>query len=302
MMRFVQAVTLLAAALFIGVSASMNAIFLSSFGRSAIEVVLLAAVSIASDAVKAVLPVILVRAIALRAWGHVAVTSVMLSVVMGLSLTSGLGFTALTRGKAVAAHEAEQAARSEREREMARLDERLAVLGEGRSIGEIEASIEVHRLEGYPLLAKPCADAASVAARRVCAGLARLNGELSAARERAALVAGRSAVQADLERLKTTVEGREADPQAAALAALLGVDPATPRAALTGGLAAIVELGSIFLILLAFGPAVSARVPKAIEAAAVTRPATIPASVDRLDWQRRQSAGNVPATRSGRHE
>ena len=48
----------------------MNALFLSSLGRSALEVGLLAAVSIASDISKAVLPVLMLRSVLLRAWGN----------------------------------------------------------------------------------------------------------------------------------------------------------------------------------------------------------------------------------------
>ena len=80
----VRGVVLLAAILFIAVSASMNAVFLSSFGRTAVETMLLSGVSIAGDAIKAVLPVIIMRAFMLRAWVHAGMAAVMLAVVIAM--------------------------------------------------------------------------------------------------------------------------------------------------------------------------------------------------------------------------
>ena len=76
-----RAAMLLAAMLFIMVSATMNAIFLSSLGRTAIECALFAIISVAADIVKAVLPVLIMRAVMLRAWGQCLAAVMMLSVV-----------------------------------------------------------------------------------------------------------------------------------------------------------------------------------------------------------------------------
>ena len=79
-----HAMTIVAALLFIGVSATMNALFLSSLGRTSLEVGLLAAVSIASDISKAVLPVLMLRSVLLRAWGNVAAAALLLLGVVAL--------------------------------------------------------------------------------------------------------------------------------------------------------------------------------------------------------------------------
>jgi hypothetical protein len=68
----------LAAALLIAVSATLNAIFLSSFGRTPVETALLVGVSVAADVVKAALPAVLARALMLRAWTHLVAATGML--------------------------------------------------------------------------------------------------------------------------------------------------------------------------------------------------------------------------------
>jgi hypothetical protein len=99
-----HAMTILAALMFIAVSAIMNALFLSSLGRTPLEVGLLAAVSLASDISKAVLPVLMVRAVWLRAWGNAAAAALLLMGVVALSLASGTGFALMRTRNANAAH------------------------------------------------------------------------------------------------------------------------------------------------------------------------------------------------------
>ncbi|MGL1446974.1 hypothetical protein ACSTIZ_00510, partial [Vibrio parahaemolyticus] len=89
-----------------------------SLGRGPFEIVVLAAVSVASDVVKAVLPVVLARAVILRAWTHGIVAAVMLAVVIAFSLVSGTGFAALMRGASAAAHQNRMDTVSNRESEL----------------------------------------------------------------------------------------------------------------------------------------------------------------------------------------
>ena len=135
----------LAALVFIGVSMTMNALFLSSLGRTAIEVGLLAAVSIAADVAKAVLPVVLARAIILRAWVHAAISTLMLLVVIGLSLASGTGYAALTRGGVTAARVALADELVAREKDLHELEDRFAVLSQSRAAVVIEADLALAR-------------------------------------------------------------------------------------------------------------------------------------------------------------
>ena len=128
-----------AAALFIGVSATMNALFLSSLGQTPAEIGLLISVSIAADVVKAALPVVIGRAIEVRAWAHCTVASVLLAFVTALSLTSGAGFAALTRNGAVATRVAQGDTLTARQAELREIEVSLDRLTQSRAVAVVEA-------------------------------------------------------------------------------------------------------------------------------------------------------------------
>ena len=112
----VRVLVLGAALLFIMVSAAMNAVFLSSLGRTPIEATMLGLVSVASNAAKVALPVVLMRALTLRAWVHAGAAGVMLVAAIGLSLASGTGFAASTRSSIVSQRDAHAAQLTRRRR------------------------------------------------------------------------------------------------------------------------------------------------------------------------------------------
>lgn len=243
-----------AAALFVALSATMNAMFLASLGRTALESGILAALSVAADVSKAVLPVVLVRAVVLRAWGQVAGASLMLGIVIMLSLASGIGFAALTRGAATAARQADTDARSNVQRQLRDIDARLDQLPHGRTVGVLDVEIARATLDRFWTSSNSCTVVVGVAVRQFCAEVLRLKSERAAALDRTALMAERSTLAAQLASLSSgSVEG---DPQAKAVADVLGVDTSRLRLGLSVALAATVELGSVILILLLNGPAV----------------------------------------------
>lgn len=123
-----------AALLFIVLSATVNALFLSSIGRTPVEIALLAALSIAADVAKAGLPVVTVRAALVRAWGHLIAATLMLALVVMLSLASGIGFAALTRNAATSVREAKAQQVATWRRDLIELDAQLQRLSPGRSI------------------------------------------------------------------------------------------------------------------------------------------------------------------------
>ena len=296
MTLIVRGVMLLAAILFISISASMNAVFLSSFGRSALETTLLAGVSIAGDAVKAVLPVVIVRAISLRAWSETATAVLMLAVVVSLSLASGLGFAALTRGTAVATRENAQAMVIMRQADLLDLDRQIGAIGVARSAARVEAEIDMLKLEPLWTASKGCARANDSATRQFCSGLVALRGELATIHEHERLLMHRRELRASVETLRASVS--ESDPQAIALAQLLGTDPKTPRLVLMMAMAVVLELGSIVLVLLAAGSALRGPERATLELPPL-KPATVPASAERTYWNRQRDAGSVPNHRSG---
>ena len=182
-----QATVAGAALLFIAVSAIMNALFLSSLGRTPAEVALLAAVSIASDMVKAVLPVLIVRAAIVRAWSHGAIASVMLTVVVALSLASGTGFAALTRNASVTARGAQADELAARQKELRDIETGIEGLAPARQAAVVEAEIAGQSIDLRWSMSKSCTDITAASTRKFCAGLSVLRSELALATARSAV-------------------------------------------------------------------------------------------------------------------
>lgn len=298
----VQGVVLLAAILFIAVSASMNAVFLSSFGRTAVETTLLTGVSVAGDAIKAVLPVIIMRTLMLRAWGHATMAGIMLVVVVAMSLMSGLGFAALTRGGAVTARDGDSQALASRLSDLSGIEQRLVGLSEARSAARIETDIDAVKLAPAWTASKACTQAQGPATRLFCGGVFKLRAELAVATERDGNLSARNALRAEIERLRGLGAARDSDPQAATLAEILGVDRKSPRIVLSTAMAVMLELGSIILVLLSAGPAIGGWREPGTEPPPPVVGASLPLSIDRMHWQKRRAPGSVSLNRGGDHD
>lgn len=279
-----------AALLFIGISAAMNALFLASLGRTAIETGLLVCVSLTADMTKAVLPVALLRAISVRAWGQASVALIMLVCVTALSLASGTGFAALTRDAAGGARSAQNERTSALRAHIQRLEARLAASQALRSTAAMEVDVSAAMLDRRWQSSNGCASPASQSARAFCTETLKLKSALADARERDRLDAELQAARNALDTLQRGDTGNDSDPQATAIAALFGIDPTWPRVALVSSLTIILELGSIGLVLLASGSAL--RPQPSLEAAppAPLVPAEIPGQADRTFWHRERGA------------
>ena len=275
----------LAAAHFIALSATMNALFLSSLGRTTLEAGIFAALSVAADVTKAVLPVVLVRAIVLRAWGQLAGASIMLAIVVALSLASGIGFAALTRGAATAARQADVDARSSTEHQIRDLDARLEQLLHGRTVGVLDVEIARMSLDRRWASSNSCTAITATAVRQFCAEVLRLKSERAAAHDRSILMTERTALSAQLAGMSSGLG--ESDPQAAAVAGVLGIDKARLRRGLSVTLAVTIELGSVILVLLLSGPALFGW--RDLDRPPEPKTASLPHSKDVSQWHRRRS-------------
>jgi hypothetical protein len=292
----------IAALLFIAVSATMNALFLSSLGRTPVEVGLLAAVSIAGDMVKAVLPVLIVRAIIIRAWSHLALASVMLAVVVVLSLASGTGFAALTRNAAVTTRGAQADELAARQKELRGIEAGIEGLAPARQITVVEADIAGFIIDRHWVWSKSCTEITGPSARKFCTGLSALKSELALATSRDQLTAKRSGTRSRIDALQLAGAGGDSDPQAVAIAALLGVDKSTPRLVLPVSIAVVLELGGVILVLLLAGPTlVGWREPGTAPKPAPV-PVEVPMSADRTHWQRQRNKASVKGNRGESHE
>lgn len=294
MRLIVKGTVLVAALLFIGISASMNALFLASFGRSSIEVGLLTSVSIAGDAMKAVLPVVLARAITLRAWAQASLCGVLLAIAIAMSVASGFGFAAKLRAQAVSFQDSASAALKMRETELVELERRLSALPPSRIVSEITTDIEAAKLDRAWTVSKSCTSVSGAPIRKFCERVVLLRGELELSIERNRYQAERTTLRGTIGVLRNSGAAADADPQAGALAEVVGIDRTRVRALVTTATALVLELGSIGLILLAAGSTLRGwREPDAPQTVS-HEPVVVPAAADRTYWHRQRSANTSP--------
>jgi len=284
-----QLTVALAAMLFIAVSATMNALFLSSLGRSLIEIGLLAAVSVAADTAKAALPVLLARAILLRAWGYAFICALMLLFVVLQSLASGTGFIAMTRGAVTSTRQAHTEQLAQSRKELAEIEAEIAGLGSAQPVELIEADLATAKLDRHWTTSKNCTEIVSAPTRQYCSDVLKLQRLGRHAELHGRAVAERRRLTANIEALQAGDAERDSDQQVAAIAALFGVDRETPRVILTSSVSVTLELGSIFLVLLAAGPMLRDWRKPGSEAPPEPIPTPLPPQADRSHWQRRRS-------------
>lgn len=299
MLRWILIMGWVVAVAFVGISAVINALFLSSLGRTPLEASVFATLSAVADSAKAILPVLI-----LAAWrnGHRKAASVggaVLTALVGLSVMSGMGFAAMTRS-AVASAQA-----------LAGLDVRMTtdaiVRGEASraALGPVRPKIVVEQEQSAAMadrlwgLSQSCAAPTGRQQREFCGRVTRLRGELAAATAAGAIEADLQVLRVRLAALRERGTTSTADPQVAAVAELLGATPLAVRLAMTLGLAVVIELGAVAFILIV-AAATSARrslasTEKPAEVsearpAVSDAPALLPLPPKSRQWLKRQQA------------
>lgn len=294
----VQGALALAAVLFIVVSMIMNALFMSSLGRTSLEIGLLASVSVAADIVKVVLPIVIMRALCLRAWVHASFAITMLVVVVVLSLVSGTGFVALTRGGAAAVRDTKSEMLASRKQQLREIETRIATLTAARPSSIVEAELAGLRNDRRWSQSRLCVDVTAPSLRQFCAEISRLRVELATAGEFDKLIIDRERLRGEGETLGQAGVGSDSDPQVNSIAVFLGINPSLPRTLLSVFVAGLLELGSVTLVLLAAGPAVRGWQEPIIDPPSPPVTAEVPTQPDRAYW-RRQRERDFPQAFAG---
>lgn len=295
MQRILLGLAALAAAIFLLVSATANSLFLSSLGRTSLEIGLLASVSIASDIAKGILPVVVARAGILRAWFQAGIAAVLLAATIALSLASGLGFAAKTRNAVTAARESTAGKMAARQAQLGDLRQQLAALSPSRPVAVVDMDLQSAQSDWRMEASKSCAEPKGRETRQFCSGLEKLRAEQVTAHEREKLTRRAEDLQEEVEALSMKEDGTSVDPQAAALAGMLGVSEAVLRVALSSMVAVVLELGSVVLILLVAGPALRGWKEPAEPVPLMPTPAQLPVQADRAHWEKqraRRAIGN----------
>ena len=232
-----------AAAAFCAVSVGANLQYGLSLGRNPIDKATYAVASVAADVFKIAAPLL-----ALNLWSkrfHIlAIAGLVLWLgCVGWSMASAVGFVLSSRGDAIAERAAEAATRHGWEAKVERAENQLATLGKHRPPDVIKAELASATV---PLhiwrRSRQCLDLTLEESRLACAPVLGLRKELAAAeaaeRLEAQVVAGRTQLAT------ASVAGSIADPQASALARLIGADEGTIRTGIALLLAGLIEVGS----------------------------------------------------------
>lgn len=282
-----------AAIAFLAVSATANGLFLASLGRTPLEIGLLAALSIASDIAKGVLPIIVTRCIMLRAWAQAALAGALLAATIALSLTSGFGFAAMTRSATTADRESMAAQLATRTARLAEVERELSRM-QARPASVIAVDLQGAMLDRRWTATKSCGEPQGRDGRQFCADVLRLRGEEALAAERAQRLQLRTALTAEVEALRARGIVAAVDPQMIALAALSDLPDWLLRIGLSAMLVVVLELGSVVLLLLVAGPALHGwKEPGASAAVPFSPvpvvPAQMPVQADRAHWAKQRA-------------
>lgn len=289
MTRLMSIAAGIATVVMVAASATMNATALSSFGRTALEIALLIAVSLASDTVKAILPVVIARAVILRAWLHGGLAALLLAAVIGLSIFSGFTFVAMTKEQASAAHQGHAEHVAALRADLARIEKRLAGLADLRAAAVMEEEVKAQLADRRWSATKECSDmgaAAGAATRQFCAGVFKLRGDIAGARERDRLLGEQQRLRERLAAARSA-PARDVDAAPRVIAEMLGIAVSLPRMAMSVGLAIVLELGSVVLVLLAAGPTLAGWARAERELRAKESAKSLPPQPDREFWKSR---------------
>jgi hypothetical protein len=232
-----------AATAFCAVSVWSNLRYGLSLGKTPMDKGTYAVASVAADGFKVAAPLM-----ALNLWGKRFHILALLG--FGLwfgcvswSMGSAVGFVLSSRGEAVAERAAEAATRHGWEAKVERAETQLATLGRHRPVDVIKA--ELASLVVPPSTwrrSRQCLDLSLEESRVACGPVLGLRKELAAAdaadRLETQLVAGRAQLAT------VPMAGFIADPQASALARLIGAEEATIRTGVAFLLAGLIEAGS----------------------------------------------------------
>lgn len=275
---------ILAAGVLLLVSAAMNYRFGLSLGKTELDGQIYGAASAAADIMKALVPFFLFAAIRNRAWSQAAASMLVWGVVMAYSLTSAFGHAALNRFDVAGKRAHQSTVYDETRSELARAKEQLAWIPQHRPKMTVQAEIEGLKQSRRWRATKACTNATIRPSIKFCDEYRGLVAELASAERAAALDARILKAQAQLANFTGSINTK-ADPQAAVLAKLTGVELEDVQLAMTVFIALLLEIGSAFGMYIAFSqwriyerhtPAAPKMASVSTAAAAVAAPEEMP--------------------------
>jgi hypothetical protein len=243
-------VGLLATLTLIGTSMAMNAIYLMGQGKTPEEAYVFLALSLAADAWKAVLPVLIAAAWAERRRVVAVAGGIFLAITLAFSFGSALGYAAQNRGFLAGTREFASAQLVGLAEEKRRLDVQLASYARNRASGVIEAEMAGLRTERQWTRSTACRDTLTAETREFCRRYRTLEIEMAGIAERQRLEGARRDVERDMARLVAAGAGQDIDAQVGFIVRMTGYASPVVRDLLIVAVAVVVEFGSAFGLLI----------------------------------------------------
>ncbi len=245
----------LAAGVLLAVSAAMNWRFGLSLGRTEMDGQIYGAASAAADCLKALVPFFFFAAMRNRMWSQAAASAVVWLVVTSYSMTSALGHAALNRFDTAGQRTLAADNHKDLRADLDRAKEQLSWIPQHRPASTVQGEIDRVKTQKAWTFTSGCTEITGKQGRDFCQGYHSLNAELASGTEARGLETRIATIQSKLE-----AEGgghavgvmAEADPQAAVLAKLTGLDLEKVQMAMTIFIALLIEVGSGFGMYVAF--------------------------------------------------
>lgn len=242
----------LAAGVLLAVSAAMNWRFGLSLGKTELDGQIYGAASAAADCLKALIPFFLFAAIRNRMWSQAAASAVVWVVVTTYSLTSAFGHAALNRLDTAGQRKVAAQTYKDLRADLQRAQEQLSWVPQHRPAATVQSEMEAAKNDRAWKWTDGCTKTKGKYQRDYCDKYHALAAEYGSAEQRMALEARIAETQAKIASAGGGSVMAEADPQAAVLAKIAGIDVDTVQMALTAFIAILLEIGSGFGMYIAF--------------------------------------------------
>jgi hypothetical protein len=280
-----------AAGVLLAVSAAMNWRFGVSLGRTELDGQIYGAASAAADCLKALVPFFFFAALRNRMWSQAIASLVVGVVVTAYSLTSALGHAALNRFDTAGQRTVEAQSYKDLRGDLKRAEDQLSWIPQHRPAATVQGEIDGVKNQRQWDWTNGCKDVTGKQGRDFCQKYHALTAELASGQQAQTLEAHVAEIQSKLGHTKAITVMAEADPQAAVLAKLSGLDIDKVQMAMTIFIALLLEVGSSFGMYIAFSqwrlydreaPAAPRMASVSTAAAAVAAPQAVPVKKPRF--------------------
>lgn len=235
----------LAAGVLLAVSAAMNWRFGYQLGRTDLDGQILGAASAAADCFKALVPFFFFAALRNRAWSQALASAAVWVVVTGYSMTSAIGNAELNRDVTAGQRQLEGQQYADLRAGKERLVTTRGWVPASRPAATVDVELNALKSQREWQWTSACTDLKAKSNRDYCQKVHALESELASATKATELDAQIAAIDAKLEQAADKAGAlREADPQASALANILGMPKDRVRSGLSLLVALLVEIGS----------------------------------------------------------